>query len=161
TCGRTPTSTPGCAAGSTSGSPRRPPWSPSCGRSRTGTSSRTRSFPTPSGENVLERSTGMRTKWLWLALALLATLALVAAGEAQPPGKGKGKKGGPGKKGGGPGFGRGISEDQIVERLLSFDKNNDGVITKEELPERLQSLIEKGDTNKDGALDKEEIRKLA
>ena len=66
---------------------------------------------------------------------------------------------------GGPGArfrgGRGLSVDQIVERIMSFDKNGDGKVTKEELPERMQHLIEKGDTNKDGALDKEEIKKLA
>ncbi len=66
---------------------------------------------------------------------------------------------------GGPGGrlrgGRGLSVDQIVERIMSFDKNGDGKVTKEELPERMQHLIEKGDTNKDGALDKEEIKKLA
>jgi hypothetical protein len=51
--------------------------------------------------------------------------------------------------------------DEVVERILSFDKNKDGKVTKDELPERMQYLIEKGDTNKDGALDREEIRKLA
>jgi len=88
---------------------------------------------------------------------------------AQPPDGFKGKKGkkdGFGKDGfgkGGKGFkgGRGISEDAIVDRLLSFDKNNDGKLTKEELPERMQDLIARGDTNKDGSLDRDEIRKLA
>jgi hypothetical protein len=63
-----------------------------------------------------------------------------------------------GKKGD---FPRGISAEQIVERLLAFDKNNDGKITADELPERMQHLIALGDINKDGALDKEEIQKLA
>jgi hypothetical protein len=61
----------------------------------------------------------------------------------------------------GPGGGRRLTTDDIVERIMSFDKNKDGKITKDELPERMQFLIEKGDTNKDGALDKEEIKKLA
>jgi EF hand len=56
---------------------------------------------------------------------------------------------------------RGLTVDQIVERIMSFDKNGDGKITKEELPERMQDLIARGDTNKDGALDKEEVQKLA
>jgi hypothetical protein len=60
----------------------------------------------------------------------------------------------------GPGR-RGLGAEDVVERIMSFDKNKDGKITKDELPERLQYLIEKGDTNKDGALDREEIRKLA
>jgi hypothetical protein len=65
----------------------------------------------------------------------------------------------------GPGPGRGpggrLGVDAIVERILSFDKDQDGKVTKDELPERMQNLIERGDTNKDGALDKDEIRKLA
>ncbi len=63
----------------------------------------------------------------------------------------------------GPPGGRGgrLGVDAIVERILSFDKDNDGKVAKDELPERMQNLIEKGDTNKDGVLDKDEIRKLA
>jgi hypothetical protein len=63
--------------------------------------------------------------------------------------------------GGRPGPGRTPAVDELVERIMSFDKNKDGKVTKDELPERMQYLIEKGDTNKDGALDKEEIKKLA
>jgi Spy/CpxP family protein refolding chaperone len=62
---------------------------------------------------------------------------------------------------GGFGGGRGLTADQIVERIMSFDRNGDGKITKDELPERMQDLIARGDTNKDGALDKDEIKKLA
>jgi hypothetical protein len=73
-------------------------------------------------------------------------------------GKGKGKGFG---KGGRGGFGQGLTAEEIVERLMAFDKNKDGKVTKDELPERMQDLIAKGDTNKDGALDKAEIEKLA
>jgi EF hand len=65
-------------------------------------------------------------------------------------------RGGPGR-----GPGRGISTNDMVERLMSFDKNKDGKITKDELPERMQNLIARGDTNKDGVLDKDEVKKLA
>jgi EF hand len=65
----------------------------------------------------------------------------------------------------GPGLGgrggRGLGVDAMVERIMSFDKNNDGKVTKDELPERMHDLITKGDRNKDGALDREEIKKLA
>src|SRR5439155_20703498 len=61
----------------------------------------------------------------------------------------------------GRGAGRGSGVEDIIERLLSFDKNKDGKITKDELPERMQDLIAKGDTNKDGALDRDELRQLA
>jgi hypothetical protein len=70
-----------------------------------------------------------------------------------------GGKGGKGKSGGRGG--RGISADDIIDRIMSFDKNKDGKITKDELPERMQFLIERGDTNKDGALDRDEVKKLA
>jgi len=78
----------------------------------------------------------------------------------------KGRKGGKGnaafKGKGGKGRGSGgLTADQIVERIMGFDKNKDGKISKDELPERMHGLIAKGDTNKDGALDKDEIKKLA
>ncbi len=61
---------------------------------------------------------------------------------------------------GGPnGRGR-VSDADVLERLLSFDKNKDGKLTREDLPERMQSLFDKGDTNKDGFLDRDEIQKL-
>ena len=55
----------------------------------------------------------------------------------------------------------GLGVDDVVARLIAFDKNKDGKITKDELPERMQFLIDLGDTNKDGALDRDEIKKLA
>jgi hypothetical protein len=61
----------------------------------------------------------------------------------------------------GPGGVRTLTANDVVERILSFDKSKAGKITADELPERMQSLVEKGDTNKDGALDREEIKKLA
>src|SRR5262249_29649946 len=54
-----------------------------------------------------------------------------------------------------------LGADDIVERIMTFDKNKDGKVTRDELPERMQFLIELGDTNKDGALDRDEIKKLA
>jgi EF hand len=95
----------------------------------------------------------MQKKFLWFGFAATLIMALVCMedSEAQP-----GKKG---KKGGFPR--EPVSADQIVERIMSYDKNNDGKITMDELPERMQHLIALGDLNKDGALDKEEIRKLA
>jgi Spy/CpxP family protein refolding chaperone len=67
----------------------------------------------------------------------------------------------PGGPGGPGGPGRGVSADELVERIMSFDKNKDGKVTKDELPERMHYLLELGDTNKDGALDKDEIKALA
>jgi len=97
----------------------------------------------------------MRIKFLWLGFAATVVVALACTddGEAQ-----QGKKGPGGKKGG---FRREITASQIVEHIMSFDKNGDGKITADELPERLQHLIAMGDINKDGALDRGEITKLA
>jgi hypothetical protein len=101
----------------------------------------------------------------WLAPALFAGLLLVGASLAQPPGQ---KEGAP--KGTAPATpvtlrdiarATPLDVDDIVERIMSFDKNKDGKVTKDELPERMHHLLELGDTNKDGALDKDEIRKLA
>ena len=56
---------------------------------------------------------------------------------------------------------RGVSVDLLVDHVMSFDKNKDGKVTKEELPDRLHYLIEMGDTNKDGALTREELKAVA
>jgi hypothetical protein len=94
-----------------------------------------------------------RRLWFGFAATMLVGLALSEGIDAQAE-----KKGPPfGKKG----FGRGVTAEQIVERIMSFDKNEDGKITIDELPERMQHLLALGDTNKDGALDRNEITKLA
>lgn len=48
----------------------------------------------------------------------------------------------------------------VIERVLSFDANKDHRITRDELPERMQPLIARGDKNADAALDVDEIRTL-
>jgi len=65
-----------------------------------------------------------------------------------------------------PNFGRGrgpnsLNPDEFVTRLMQFDKNGDGKLAKDELPERMQALLERGDADKDGLLNKDELRKLA
>jgi EF hand len=56
---------------------------------------------------------------------------------------------------------RTIAADDLVERLMAYDKNKDGKVTKDELPERMHGLIEQGDTDGDGALSLAEIKALA
>jgi cytochrome c peroxidase len=52
------------------------------------------------------------------------------------------------------------SRHTMVERLVSFDGNADHRISREELPERMQAFIARGDKNADAALDLDEIRSL-
>jgi Ca2+-binding EF-hand superfamily protein len=51
--------------------------------------------------------------------------------------------------------------EEMVQMWMSFDKNHDGKISKDELPERMQGLFERADANKDGFLTPEEIRAVA
>src|SRR5215475_1228700 len=96
----------------------------------------------------------MRSIKLWLASGLMAALVLVGAAVAQPPDP---------RQGPGPGLVRParISVDDIVERIMAFDKNKDGKVTRDELPERMHDLIGRGHQKKDGGLDREEIKELA
>jgi cytochrome c peroxidase len=52
------------------------------------------------------------------------------------------------------------SRQTMIERLMSFDRNADRRISREELPERMQGLVARGDKNADADLDLEEIRSL-
>ena len=67
-----------------------------------------------------------------------------------------GGRGGPG----GPGPGQ-ANVDEIVARMLQFDKDGDGKLSKEELPERMAGMMERGDLNKDGFLTRDELVQLA
>ncbi len=49
----------------------------------------------------------------------------------------------------------------MVETLMAFDKDHDGKISKAELPERMQGMFDRADTNHDGFLTPDEIRALA
>jgi len=53
------------------------------------------------------------------------------------------------------------SPDELLQTLLAFDKNKDGKLQKDEVPERMQGLFTRGDANKDGILTTAEIRGLA
>lgn len=51
--------------------------------------------------------------------------------------------------------------DDVVARLMSFDRNNDGKVQKAELAERMYTVIDRGDADGDGCLDRSEILTLA
>ena len=80
-------------------------------------------------------------------------------------GQGGGQQKGPGQKGGfggdQPGGQAPKGNDDFVSRLFQNDKNNDGKLTKAELPESLQSIFDTADTNRDGAIDRQEAGALA
>jgi Spy/CpxP family protein refolding chaperone len=90
--------------------------------------------------------------------AFLTVAALTSAQPpGQPPGKDKGGKGGPG----GPGGRQTSTVEEMVARMMTFDKNGDGKLTKEEVTDaRLHPLFERADANKDGVVTKEELTAL-
>ena len=45
----------------------------------------------------------------------------------------------------------------VLDRILSFDANGDNRIARDELPERMENLVSRGDRNDDGFLAPEEI----
>lgn len=71
-------------------------------------------------------------------------------------GKGKGKGMGKGKGGHGPA--PTTNPDEAVKTLMQFDKNADGKLSKDEVPERMQGIFENNDANKDGLLSPDEIK---
>jgi len=76
--------------------------------------------------------------------------------EVRPSFEGRGPGGPRGQ--GGPG---GPNPEEMVSRMMQFDKDGDGKLSKDELPERMASMLERGDTNKDGFLSREELTQLA
>ena len=79
-------------------------------------------------------------------------------GERGRPG---GERGGPSGERGGPGGARGGDPTAMVNRMMEFDKNDDGKLTKDEVSERMQGMLTAADKNGDGAADKEEITAMA
>jgi Ca2+-binding EF-hand superfamily protein len=50
---------------------------------------------------------------------------------------------------------------ELTDMLMAFDANHNGKLEKSEVPDRFQGLFERGDTNHDGVLTRDEITKLA
>lgn len=49
----------------------------------------------------------------------------------------------------------------MAERIMGYDSNKDGKVSKEELPERMQRIMDRLDSNKDGFLTKDELSQAA
>jgi Ca2+-binding EF-hand superfamily protein len=78
-----------------------------------------------------------------LALGLLAAAAVVAEDRSAPPARAPSAK----------------SIDAEVDALLDlYDRNKDGALTRNELPECMRSAFDEIDTNRDGKLDRAELR---
>ncbi len=54
-----------------------------------------------------------------------------------------------------------VDPDALVARLMALDRNGDGVLTADELPERLSGMMSRLDANHDGKLTPDEIRASA
>jgi hypothetical protein len=62
----------------------------------------------------------------------------------------------------GPGEGPPESADDFVARMIAFDKNKDGRLSKDELTDtRLHRLFERADADRDGVVTKQELSALA
>jgi Ca2+-binding EF-hand superfamily protein len=89
--------------------------------------------------------------WAIPALAALAVAPTVAGDKVDGPDKKK------------PLPGRVVKPDPVyfdVDRFFEeYDRNKDGFLTRDELPERLRANFDKIDANKDGKLSKDELRK--
>ena len=53
------------------------------------------------------------------------------------------------------------SADEMVKTWMAFDKNGDGKLTRDEVPERMQGVFDRADSNQDGVLTADEIRQNA
>src|SRR6266581_6550137 len=83
---------------------------------------------------------------MWIAGLPLMFAALAAA---QPPGGGRDRE-------------RPAQQPDFVTRMMAFDKNMDGKLTKDEITDpRLMRLFEQADTNKDGVVTREKLEALA
>ena len=91
---------------------------------------------------------------LWLTAGLLLIPAFTR-GQTPPGPGGRGARQGQGRSGGANGA------NSYVARMMAFDTNKDGKLTKEEVTdERMQDLFERADANNDGVVTKEELTAL-
>jgi hypothetical protein len=105
-------------------------------------------------DRVFRRTIGI------LALAIVGALLPALAFAQGPPDR-------PGRPNDGPGATpKGKPDpaavDAFVARMLAFDKNKDGKLTRDEITdERLLRTFDRADTNKDGMVTKDELTALA
>ena len=76
----------------------------------------------------------------------------------RPP---RGERGGGLRRGGQGGAGGGFGRRSFLDRIMEHDKNADEKISASELPAGIAGLMDRGDKNKDGFLEKSEIEALS
>jgi hypothetical protein len=87
--------------------------------------------------------------------ALACAAVLLSQAAAQPPGDKPAGDHGKAKP-------KDYSNAPLVTRMMAFDKNKDGKLTRDEITDpRLLRLFDRADTNKDGVVTKEELMALA
>jgi len=69
-------------------------------------------------------------------------------------------RGGPGG-GFGPGFGGGVSPEQMVQQMARLDRNGDGKLSPQEVPEQMRRMLQGRDTDRDGAISAQELEAAA
>lgn len=82
--------------------------------------------------------------------------------EVRPQFNGRGGRGGEGReRRDEPGETAAPSPDEMVKTLMAFDRNGDGQLTRDELPDRMAGLFDRADADHNGILTADEIRKAA
>jgi hypothetical protein len=95
-----------------------------------------------------------RLRWI-IPSGLLVLIALPIAYAQRPGGPG----GGP--FGGGPSLSKSADVEELVSKMMAFDANKDGKLTKDEVTDtRLVSLFGRADANKDETVTKAELTAL-
>ncbi|MEM6468907.1 MAG: hypothetical protein AAF802_05010 [Planctomycetota bacterium] len=85
-------------------------------------------------------------------------------GRSGGPGEagGRGGDGGPGGRGGAGGRGGdggrgGMDASAMIDRIMGQDKDGDGLLSGDEIPERMAAMMERADGNGDGKLSRQEL----
>src|SRR5437868_13131165 len=94
-------------------------------------------------------------RYISIVVSLICIAMFQCETAAQPPAP---------KRGDGPAKGKqkDYSNSSIVKKMMAFDKNGDGKLTKDEVTDpRLHRLFDRADVNKDGVVTKDELMALA
>lgn len=101
-------------------------------------------------------------KRLVYTMTACGLLAAIPIALAQQAGDGRGTDGNARTKARAKSRTRNASADSVVARMMTFDKNGDGQLTRDEVSdERLHRLFDRADANHDGTVTRQELTALA